>query len=256
MRPQQQDCRSRHGAARRSGPTGGRVPPELARPSARLSRGHRLGTWCRAALATHAEARPDRGWVDRREAGYGDTAASSARLRASAAVPGFPPGWPPLECRAPAWPPGRSVVPLAPLAIAARLVEPLSALLPQGRGHATAELEPLTQPVISLRRAAEPGYTPSQLGVIGDHERPIRCLPDALDDRVVRAAGSRMNHAEPARLADCGKAHGWVRVEEDDDLDRGREQPAKGSGVDVVGYGLVRRTPLIRAIDQNTGAAR
>jgi len=190
------------------------------------------------------------------EAGYGEPAALCPRSRASPAVPRLPPGWPPLECRAPTWPPGRSVVPLAPVAIAARFVEPSSAWLPEGRGHATAKFELLTQPVISLRRGAEPGYARLQLGVIGYDERPIRCRSDALDDCVVRPPTSRMNHTEPACLADSGEANGWVCVEEDDYLDRRREQPAKGSGVDVVGYGLVRRAPLVRAINQNTGTAR
>ena len=207
-------------------------------------------------MVAHAEARPDRGWVDRREAGYGETAASSAPSRASPAVPRFSPGWPPLECRAPAWPPGRSVVPLAPVAITARFVEPLSALLPQGRGHAKAELESLTQPLISLRPGAEHGCARLQLGVIGYDERPIRCLADKFDDRIVRAARSRMNHGDPTRPADGRESHRGVRVEHDDYLDRGRELPAKRTRVDVVGQGLVRRTPLIRAIDQNTGTAR
>lgn len=180
----------------------------------------------------------------------------SARSRASPAVPSLPPGWPALECRATACPPGRPVVPFAPVAFAARFVGPLCALLPEGRGRATAELKLLTQPVVSLRGATEHGYTPSQLGVIGYHESPIRCPSDALDDCVVCAASSRMNHGKPARLADCGEAHGRVCVEEDEYLDRRREQPAKGSGVDVVGYGLVQRTPLIRAINQNTSTAR
>jgi hypothetical protein len=133
---------------------------------------------------------------------------SGSRSAASPAVLSRPPGWPPFECCAPAWLPRRSVVPLTPALIVARLGEPLSARPPEGRGHATPELEPLTQPVISFRPTAEHGYARSQLGVIGYDDGPIRGPADKLDDRVVRAARSRMKHGEPARPADGREANG------------------------------------------------